>query len=264
MGFIHFPTQLTEEEQALKSKYAKLKRKRKQLKPQPSKEQEQKEQADKILASIAANKRKSQEGVAKPDAKELARKLLKSGAIKPIKSEPQGKTVFKRSKGAERKRNGSEVGYQPFAEPSAKGDPPASKLGALDQDDPKLHAEKEFNAENSTSTTPVAPRRGNTVYMNAQGITEALVRKACSAQGNILHICVEENKSCAFVTFETCEVADKVIQALDGNCVVGLTFKAALARRQPQLPTSVVPPPPPQSASKDDPRELVIYEENLF
>lgn len=51
------------------------------------------------------------------------------------------------------------------------------------------------------------------------------MRKACSSHGTIIHICVEENKSCAFVTFETCEGAEKVIQALDGNCILGLTFK---------------------------------------
>ncbi|XP_022661287.1 negative elongation factor E-like [Varroa jacobsoni] len=270
MGFIHFPTQLTEEEQALKSKYAKLKRKRKQLKPQPSKEQEQKEQADKILASIAANKRKSQEGIAKPDTKELAKKLLKSGAIKPIKSEPAEKTVFKRSKGAGRKRNiiGSEVGYQPFSEPGSKGGDsrgPNSKVGALDQDDPALLAEKEFNPD-APAATPSAPRKGNTVYLHAQGMTETLARKACASHGgSIAHISVEENKSCAFVTFENYEAAEKVIQALDGNFVLGLTFKAALARRQPQLPSNAAPPPPiPSSNSSENSRSLVVYDSLPF
>ncbi|GAB6021885.1 hypothetical protein CHUAL_006051 [Chamberlinius hualienensis] len=105
MVFLHFPTNLTEEEQMLRSKYVKLRKKKKALqllktpKPEPEKPIAQKRHAK--------------------DAKEAAKKLLLSGAIKVGNKEKQG---FKRSKNFERKMSiekattSSVSGYQPFSQ----------------------------------------------------------------------------------------------------------------------------------------------------
>ena len=69
---LHFPTKLTEEEEALQQKFAKLRRKKKQLQEvnKPKQEPEQ----NKLKRPAEAK-----------DAKEVAKKLLKTGAIKAIK-----------------------------------------------------------------------------------------------------------------------------------------------------------------------------------
>lgn len=73
-------------------------------------------------------------------------------------------------------------------------------------------------------------------------MTETLARKACASHGgSIAHISVEENKSCAFVTFENYEAAEKVIQALDGNFVLGLTFKVSYILTYLEFPLHIYP-----------------------
>ena len=100
---LHFPTKLTEEEEALQQKFAKLRRKKKQLQEvnKPKQEPEQ----NKLKRPAEAK-----------DAKEVAKKLLKTGAIKAIqkslhkeksKEEKINAAGFKRSMGFERKLNGN-------------------------------------------------------------------------------------------------------------------------------------------------------------
>ena len=69
---MHFPSKLTEEEEQLQSKYAKLRRKKKQLQDVTKPKQEP--EHSKIKKTSEAK-----------DAKEVAKKLLKTGAIKAIK-----------------------------------------------------------------------------------------------------------------------------------------------------------------------------------
>ena len=69
---LHFPSKLTEEEEQLQSKYAKLRRKKKQLQDVTKPKQEP--EHSKIKKPSEAK-----------DAKEVAKKLLKTGAIKAIK-----------------------------------------------------------------------------------------------------------------------------------------------------------------------------------
>ena len=69
---LHFPSKLTEEEEQLQSKYAKLRRKKKQL--QDVSKPKQEPEHNKIKKPSEAK-----------DAKEVAKKLLKTGAIKAIK-----------------------------------------------------------------------------------------------------------------------------------------------------------------------------------
>jgi len=110
---LHFPSKLTDEEEALQLKYAKLRRKKKQLQEvnKPKQEPEQ----NKLKRPAEAK-----------DAKEVAKKLLKTGAMKAIKKslekekskEEKTNLGFKRSMGFERKLNGMDramSNYQPFS-----------------------------------------------------------------------------------------------------------------------------------------------------
>ncbi|KAF2355045.1 hypothetical protein FHG87_014201 [Trinorchestia longiramus] len=108
MVYLHFPSNLTEEEQMLQTKYQKLSRKRKALQqlrtPKPDVEQS------------PSNKRPMEA----KDAKEMAKKLIKSGAIRvPEKQHSNNeRTTFKRSMGLERKLSAADKapsGYQPFS-----------------------------------------------------------------------------------------------------------------------------------------------------
>lgn len=89
MVYLHFPSNLTEEELMLQAKYQKLKKKKKALvalkAPKPEAEKP-------ILPKRAAEAR---------DAREIARKLLKSGAIQAIKTPPPRTDLltFKRPRG---------------------------------------------------------------------------------------------------------------------------------------------------------------------
>lgn len=129
MVYIHFPSNLTEEELMLQAKYQKLKKKvlsishnldrptltyalvsltqKKALQAHKAPKQEQEKP---ILLKRPADAR---------DAREVARKLIKSGAIQAIQRPitKQDQTSFKRPKGQERKRPAlSEAApYQPFS-----------------------------------------------------------------------------------------------------------------------------------------------------
>uniref|UniRef100_A0A182QLE9 Negative elongation factor E n=1 Tax=Anopheles farauti TaxID=69004 RepID=A0A182QLE9_9DIPT len=93
MVYIHFPSNLTEEELMLQAKYAKLRKKKKALQALKAPKQEPEKN---LLPKRPADAR---------DAREVARKLLKSGAIQAIqKPQPKQEGSFKRPKGQERKR----------------------------------------------------------------------------------------------------------------------------------------------------------------
>ena len=120
MVFLHIPHSLTEEEQMLQAKYAKLRKKKKQVaafKNQGSTKSEQ-DQSSKTSSSLVSSKK----SVGSLDAKEQAKKLIRSGNLKLQPSQDKEKseksTGFKRSQGLERKLTGldnARAGYQPFS-----------------------------------------------------------------------------------------------------------------------------------------------------
>ena len=127
---LHFPSKLTDEEEALQLKYAKLRRKKKQLqevnKPKQEPEQNKVGFSSLIIREIFTIFIKLKRPAEAKDAKEVAKKLLKTGAMKAIKKSlereksREEKTIgtFKRSKGFERKLNGMDramSSYQPFS-----------------------------------------------------------------------------------------------------------------------------------------------------
>jgi len=118
-----FPSKLTEEETMLQAKYAKLRKKKRQL--AASKNPDAAEKAEKEAAKKAAATANAK------DAKEVAKKLIRTGALPKIqKSREQERTEkyggFKRSQGLERKLTGisgvgsgtdnaAKASYQPFS-----------------------------------------------------------------------------------------------------------------------------------------------------
>ncbi len=103
MVLLHFPHALTEEEQMLQSKFAKLRKKKKQLEASknPHKNENDKSGVGPSGIGIPSDKRKVPEA---KDAKEVAKKLIRTGAITDIqkaieKNKAEQNKGFKRSQG---------------------------------------------------------------------------------------------------------------------------------------------------------------------
>lgn len=297
MVYLHFPSNLTEEEQALQSKYQKLKKKKKALqllkapKPEPEKQV--------ILKRPTEGK----------DAKEVAKKLILSGAITTIKVDNKEKQGFKRSKNWERKLSCSEKtssavsGYQPFSQahptneptdqpeetPTADKDGPTTPTSATRpqvknlyesfvsaRPDPLAPRENDTEHENPRFEREQRerPKQGNTVYVHGYNITEDILRNAFSTFGNILNISMEVDRNCGFITFEKMEFAEKSINEMNGSMVSGIQLKVSLARRQPIIETltenahgsswGAIAASQSQKGAHVDKRNMVTYDDDIF
>ena len=283
---LHFPNKLTEEEEALQSKYAKLRRKKKQLQEvnKPKQEPEQNK-----------NKRPSEA----KDAKEVAKKLLKTGAMKTIKASLQKekakeeKTIssFKRSMGFERKLNGMDramSSYQPFSathgpgggfdtggedfEPEVPESVAKTKQKNLYENFVKERDREERGLKETDN--PSKPRVGHTVYVYGYGITEDLLRSTFTQFGQIVNISMEVEKNCGFITYEKVESTERSIAEVNGSQVGGVQLKVSLARRQPVIDPindasssstwSTIAASHSQKGSHKDKREMVTYDEDIF
>jgi len=281
---LHFPTKLTEEEEALQQKFAKLRRKKKQLQEvnKPKQEPEQ----NKLKRPAEAK-----------DAKEVAKKLLKTGAIKAIqkslhkeksKEEKINAAGFKRSMGFERKLNGMDralSNYQPFSATHGPGG--GFDTGGEDFEPEPTEAkqrqknlyesfvknrdreERGLNEDNSSK-----PRVGHTVYVYGHGISEDLLRTTFTQFGQIVNISMEVEKNCGFITYDRVESAERSISELNTSHVNGIQLKVSLARRQPVIDPindasssstwSTIAASHSQKGSHKDKREMVTYDEDIF
>jgi len=281
---LHFPTKLTEEEEALQQKFAKLRRKKKQLQEvnKPKQEPEQ----NKLKRPAEAK-----------DAKEVAKKLLKTGAIKAIqkslhkeksKEEKINAVGFKRSMGFERKLNGMDralSNYQPFSATHGPGG--GFDTGGEDFEPEPTEAkqrqknlyesfvknrdreERGLNEDNSSK-----PRVGHTVYVYGHGISEDLLRTTFTQYGQIVNISMEVEKNCGFITYDRVESAERSISELNTSHVNGIQLKVSLARRQPVIDPindasssstwSTIAASHSQKGSHKDKREMVTYDEDIF
>ncbi|XP_077554151.1 negative elongation factor E [Haemaphysalis longicornis] len=247
MVYLHFPSQFTEEEDMLQKKYQKLKRKKKAL------QQNKTPKPEPPPVQTTLRRGHDQVSESKPDAKEVAKKLLKSGAISAIKVENKERHGFKRSKASERKRSLNDrpggIGYQPYAAnhpmeedsdnpgPTTPTSRPAVKslyesfvsAGNLDEDDPK-----HFESPRDPATEK--PRQKNTLYVHGAGVSEDLLRAAFAPFGALLNISMELDKNCGFVTFEKIECAEKAVIEMNGTTMSGIKLRVSFARRQPLIP----------------------------
>lgn len=286
MVYLHFPSNLTEEELMLQAKYQKLKKKKKALqalkapKPEPEKTPMLKRPAE------------------ARDAREVAKKLLKSGAISAI-PKPSEKLVsagFKRSRGLERKLSSSDrapSGFQPFSasqgsmlpaeEPPAPEPRPKPKVPNLyenfvssrDSDPEPAPASKELPLSPTASPSKLErPKTGHTIYVFGYSITEDILKKGFQHFGNIVNISMEIEKNCGFVTFDKTSFAERAITEMNGSTVSGIQLKVSLARRQPVIEPindasssttwSTIASRSSQKGTYKDKRDLVTYEEELF
>jgi len=304
MVFLHLPASLTEEEQMLQQKYAKLRKKKIALKNHNSSKNESDNKQSNTAATPAANPNKKHVANTAADAKELAKKLIRSGNIKlqqsnTAKAEGGAKAGgFKRSQGLERKLTGldnARAGYQPFSATHGPGggfdtggedmnpepvEPPAKKVknlydtfvAARDREERGL-ANDASEALSSLKTD--SRRQGNTIYVFGYQITEELLKKAfASLGGKIVNISMEVEKNCGFITFDRADIAERAISEFNGNVVGGIQLKVSMARRQPVIDPindasssatwSTIAASHSQKGSHKDKRELVAYDEDMF
>lgn len=294
MVYLHFPSNLTEEEQMLQTKYQKLSRKRKALQqlraPKPESEQN------------TPNKRPMEA----KDAKEMAKKLIKSGAIRvPEKQHSSNeRTTFKRSMGLERKLSAADKapsGYQPFSTSHPEEEVHESRLKGKNLYDSFVSARDRGergegrlvgSSSEESGGSPLTPRTlapgarappagdnskprsGHTIYIFGFNISEEVIKKAFSSFGNILNINMEVDNNCGFVTFEKVDSAEKAITEMNGSMVSGVQLQVSLARRQPVIEPindasssatwSTIAASHSQKGSHNDKRDLVTYDDEFL
>ncbi|XP_059060616.1 negative elongation factor E [Achroia grisella] len=274
MVYLHFPSNLTEEELMLQAKYQKLKKKKKALQALKAPKQEPEKP---ILPKRPTEAR---------DAREIARKLIKSGAIQAIKSpppQPQNATFKRPRAGRERKLSGSAgaaggvASYQPF---SASQEPPPPEEKAAPRvkylyDSFVTAREKEEKTPRNLGgggDTPVASGgsgggggsgsgsggRSSTLQVSGARITEEAIRRILATYEPFTFI-QEPDEDKVFLTFDSVEIANHAQTALEGS---DEGWRVTNSRRPPSTGTwapaaSPRNPPPP----KDAKRSLVTYDD---
>lgn len=294
---LHFPSSLTEEEQMLQRKYAQLRKKKKQLAAIKSNtEEERKERANSELEMM---KKKNKPIPEAKDAKEVAKKLIRSGAIaaikkaveKEAKAKAEKSTGFKRSQGLERKLTGldARAGYQPFSathgpgggfdtggedmNPDPPEPPPAKKVKNLYESFVSARDREERGLTEKTKNSD-RPRTGNTVHVFGYSITEDIIRGSFVPPPGckIINVSMEVEKNTGFVTFDKAEAAEAAINQHNGSVVQGIELKVSLARRQPVIEPindasssatwSTIAASHSQKGSHKDKRDLVAYDQD--
>ncbi|XP_034951198.1 negative elongation factor E [Chelonus insularis] len=273
MVYLHFPSNLTEEELMLQTKYNKLKRKKKALQDlkTPKPEPERMPQAPKRPTEAR-------------DAREVAKKLIKSGVITAPKTPKRPEQSFKRPRGLERKLNTTEktvCSYQPFSatQPEEEESDTTARPRVKDLYDSFVSAQSKddrgtVSDKQTTLKTESRPRAGNTIFVSGYKISEDFLKKHFQSFGNILNISMEAEKNRGFVTFDKPEAAERAISEMDGSMVSSIQLKVSLARRQPIIDpindttsssmwSSIAANYSQKSAHKDG-RDMKIYEEDLF
>ncbi|XP_065077252.1 negative elongation factor E isoform X2 [Ochlerotatus camptorhynchus] len=276
MVYIHFPSNLTEEELMLQTKYAKLKKKKKALQALKAPKQEPEKN---LIPKRPADAR---------DAREVARKLIKSGAIQAIqKPQLKQESSFKRPKGQERKRSHQESspGTQSYQSFSSVETSPANPVVPTSPDTPTEkdparvqnlyqqfanERDKEEQAGKAGDSPRDKPRSGNTVYVSGNKVTEDFLKKHFVEFGEILNISMEIEKGRGFITFSKTESADRAISEVHSKTVGGIALQVQLARRQPQINPindagssatwSALATNRSQKGKHKDNRELVCYD----
>ncbi|RWS22338.1 Negative elongation factor E-like protein [Leptotrombidium deliense] len=250
MVFIQIPSSLTEEEKTLQQKYQKLKRKAR------IKKALQALKAPKTEPTPIQQQLKRVSETSKQDAKEVAKKLLKSGAISAIKVPDKDKQKglhFKRPKSG-RKDSTSEKpgGYQPFSsvhshdsETDFSSIPSDSGLSLAARNRFKSLSESFVLSSDSRDEgrdrrkgsfgSRELPETGHTIYVSGLGVNDGILSSGFSPFGTIVNINVESRKNCGFVTFDTVEQAKNAINEMNGKTVDGIKLEVSLARRQPMV-----------------------------
>ncbi|KAL9989132.1 hypothetical protein ACROYT_G003647 [Oculina patagonica] len=165
------------------------------------------------------------------DAKEIAKKLIASGEVK-IKKDPVHRE-FKRAKGGERRPK--DFQQQP---PSNRNEQQARAAAMKNLFVPSSATQnRRFSGGHGSSRRSWSeePRKGNTIYVKGFGLTEKILQESFTKYGKVQRVNFEKEKSQGFVTFDSCEAAEKAIDEMNGTMIHGVHIKVALSRRQPNM-----------------------------
>ncbi|XP_013188813.1 negative elongation factor E [Amyelois transitella] len=262
MVYLHFPSNLTEEELMLQAKYQKLKKKKKALQALKAPKQEPEKP---ILPKRPTEAR---------DAREIARKLIKSGAIQAIKTPPPPpqNATFKRPRaGRERKLSGSAgtaggvASYQPFSA-SQEPPPPEEKTAprvkylydsfvtAREKEDKSLRP----NAGGDAAATSGA--RSSTLCVTGSQITEEVIRRRLKTFEPFTYT-QESDDDKVFLTFDSADIAGHAQTALDGN---EEGWRVSTARRPPQTGAWAPAASPRNAPPPKDPKRTLLTYDDIF
>ncbi|KAL4708101.1 hypothetical protein ACJJTC_009880 [Scirpophaga incertulas] len=260
MVYLHFPSNLTEEELMLQAKYQKLKKKKKALQALKAPKQEPEKP---ILPKRPTEAR---------DAREIARKLIKSGAIQAIKSpppQPQNATFKRPRAGRERKLSGSAgaaggvASYQPFSasqEPPPPEEKPAPRVKYLyDSFVTAREKDEKSPRTQNNSEVPNTGIKSCTLQVTGSRITEEAVKRRLKTFEPFTYI-QENDDERVFLTFDTAEIANKAQAALEG-CEEG--WRVSTTRKPPQPAGAWTPSPSSRNPAppKDSKRTLLTYDD---
>jgi len=216
------------------------------------------------------------------DAREVARKLIKSGNINI--SKPESQVQFKRPKGQERKKAQPEpASYHPFSTSSSIDDDSSSSKSPLptEKSDGTRSISflyQQFEKEKETDkkmNIPIKdkPKTGYTIYVSGKTITEDFLKKHFSEFGSIVNVSMEIEKGRGFVTFSKTEATDRAIAEMHGKMINGIQLTVSLARKQPQIEPindasssavwSTLATSQSQKGNHKDKRELVVYDDTF-
>lgn len=149
------------------------------------------------------------------DAKEVAKKLIKSGVIQAPKVPKRAEQSFKKPRGLERKLNSSDktpCTYQPFSaiqpEEQDQAEPPRPRVKDLYDSFVSAGETGEErsgaapHAKTTSSIKPEAkPKGGNTIFVYGFGISQEFLKKHFQTFGNIVNISMETEKK--YVTWQS-------------------------------------------------------------
>ncbi|KAG5671688.1 hypothetical protein PVAND_001873 [Polypedilum vanderplanki] len=234
MVYIHIPEQLTEEENLLIAKYAKLKKKKKQVQALKVKPEVEK-------PALVKLKRPQ-------DAKEIAKKLVKSGNINIPKTEAQSEIKFKRPNiSQERKKVQSmeATSYHPFSANTDDNDKlgsrtPSTPISEKSESDSgrsiSFLYQQIVDTDNKKQNNQQRDKKsGYTIYVSGKSIDEDFLKKNFNEFGTIVNVAMEIEKGRGFLTFSKTEATDRAIAEMNGKTINGIQLTVSLARKQPQI-----------------------------
>lgn len=190
------------------------------------------------------------------DAREVARKLLKSGAIQAIQKPPtkQDQVSFKRPKGQERKKGVVDTNvsqYKPFQATSDESFQVTNNenVGERESSSHIQNLYQQFESARDrqergivdtkkqslspTNKVDSKPQARNTIFVSGNNVTEDYLRHHFQKFGAMVFVSTEIEKGKGFVTFSKPESSERAIAEMHGKAIGGIALKVELARRQP-------------------------------
>ena len=162
------------------------------------------------------------------DAKEVARKLIKSGNINLPKNDTQNEVKFKRPNFSQDRKKAQTIettNYHPYSGTSeSEENASKSPLPGIEKTEPpngnrsisflyqQIVQEKEpTETKKQSPQQKDKPKTGFTVYVSGKGISEDFLKKHFSEYGTIVNVSMEIEKGRGFITFSKTEATSHAI-----------------------------------------------------